>query len=164
MKPGTKPKPTARKLLEGNPGKRPLNTREPVMPTTPEDFIEPPPELATDARGSAEWRRLAPLLQRSRTVTDADRASLIALCQQWSRYLEANGNVAVLGMVVRAPSGYPMPNPYIAIANKALGHCTKLWAELGLTPSSRTRVQTVADANVDAFAEFDEPYDAKTMH
>ena len=29
---GRKPKPTALKLLEGNPGKRPLNDREPVPP------------------------------------------------------------------------------------------------------------------------------------
>ena len=29
---GRKPKPTALKVLEGNPGKRPLNDREPVPP------------------------------------------------------------------------------------------------------------------------------------
>ena len=30
---GRKPKPTALKLLEGNPGKRPLNEHEPIPPT-----------------------------------------------------------------------------------------------------------------------------------
>ena len=34
-KTGRKPKPTALKRLEGNPGKRPLNAMEPVPPTVP---------------------------------------------------------------------------------------------------------------------------------
>ncbi|HWI67880.1 MAG TPA: P27 family phage terminase small subunit, partial [Nitrospiraceae bacterium] len=63
------------------------------------------------------------------------------------------------GMVVRAPSGYPMPNPYIAISNKSLGNCVKLWIELGLTPSARSRVSITPGASFpdDPFAEFDEP-------
>lgn len=136
---GRKPKPTALKMLSGNPGRRKLNQREPVMPATDAADL-PPVELSNDLVAGSEWMRLAPMLRASRTVTDADRGSLIAVCQQWSRYLEANGNVAKAGMVVKSPSGYPMPNPYIGIANKALGNCVKLWAELGLTPSSRSRV------------------------
>jgi phage terminase small subunit len=46
--------------------------------------------------------------------------------------------------------------PYLAIANKALQGCTRLWAELGMTPSSRSRVQLPPDAS-DPFAEFDVP-------
>jgi P27 family predicted phage terminase small subunit len=158
---GPKPKPTERKKLEGNPGKRPLNFREPAMPSAGEAFDEPPAELGTDIVAVAEWQRLAPVLRRSRTVTEADRGALVALCQQWSRYLEANRSVSSAGMVVRSPSGYPMPNPYIAIANRALASCVKLWAEMGLTPSSRSRVTTVGDDAIsDAFAEFD----AKPSH
>jgi len=137
---GRKPKPTALKMLAGNPGRRKLNQREPVMPESADVVDRPPVELANDLVAGSEWMRLAPMLRASRTVTDADRGSLIAVCQQWSRYLEANSNVAKAGMVVKSPSGYPMPNPYIGIANKALGNCVKLWAELGLTPSSRSRV------------------------
>lgn len=156
---GGKPKPTALKRLEGNPGKRPLNQHEPVMQEATDAFDQPPSELETDRVAGAEWQRLAPILRRSKTITEADRGALLSLCQQWSRYLEANKSVATAGMVVRSPSGYPMPNPYIAIANKALGNCVKLWAELGLTPSSRSRVQTT-DAQAwsgnlsDPFAEF----------
>src|SRR5262245_53429365 len=154
---GTKPLPTAIKKLRGNPGRRPLNEHEPAFP--PADAVVVPDELAGDERAVTEWRRLLPMLQGAHAVTEAERASLIALCQQWSRYLEANASVARAGMVIKAPtSGYPMPNPYIGIANKALMHCTKLWAELGLTPSSRTRVQTVGRSETrDPFAEFDDP-------
>ena len=155
---GRKPKPTARKKLEGNPGKRALNKHEPKLPEPPAEFDAAPSELGNDPVSCGEWRRLAPLLRLSRTVTEADRGALLALCQQWSTYQQANGKVATAGMVVKSPSGYPMPNPYISIANKALGICIKLWAELGMTPSSRSRVSAVGEPNAaDPFAEFDGP-------
>jgi P27 family predicted phage terminase small subunit len=155
---GRKPKPTAKKRLEGFPGHHPRNDSEPVMPPA---RLEAPAELLDDPVALAEWNRLLPLLLRAQAVTDGDRASLVALCQQWSRYLDANSKVRAAGMVVRSPSGYPMPNPYIGIANKALGNCVKLWVELGLTPSARSRVTTTPGATAagfaDAFAEFDDP-------
>jgi len=155
---GRKPKPTAQRKLEGNPGKRALPIDEPVLPPAAPEADAPPLELLGDLVAQAEWSRLAPMLRTAAVLTEADRGALIALCQQWSRYLEANRNVALAGMVVRAPSGYPMPNPYIAIANKALVNCTRLWAELGLTPSARTRVTKAPsfEPPADAFAEFDE--------
>ena len=65
--------------------------------------------------------------------------------------------VAVDGLVTVTPAGYPMTNLYIGIANKALALCVKLWTELGLTPSARSRVSTVADEPGDEFSEFDKP-------
>lgn len=137
---GRKPKPTAFKLLTGNPGKRRINGAEPDLPSV--DPFTSVPSVLKDDRASAEWRRLAPMLSASKVLTEGDRASLIALCQQWSRYLDATEKAEAAGLIVKAPSGYPMPNPYLGVANKALAHCTKLWAELGLTPSSRARVTT----------------------
>jgi P27 family predicted phage terminase small subunit len=144
--------PTDLKVLRGNPGHRPLNVDEPQLPSVNGDVFDAPPmELAGDPAAAAEWGRLAPMLRCARQVTEAERGSLIALCQQWSRYLNANSKAEAAGMVIKSPSGYPMPNPYLGIANRALTHCTKLWAELGLTPSSRSRVSatpapTIADA------------------
>jgi P27 family predicted phage terminase small subunit len=153
---GRKPKPTAQRKLEGNPSGRKLNEREPELPPASD---VPPVELENDLVALGEWSRLVPLLKRAHAITQGDRALLLALCQQWSRYLDANAKVQVAGMVVRAPSGYPMPNPYIAISNKSLGNCVKLWIELGLTPSARSRVSITPGASFpdDPFAEFDEP-------
>lgn len=158
MRRGRKPNPTAKKKLTGNPGRRPLPENEPEIPPAPPTFDTPPLELLGDVVAQAEWARLAPILRRAGTLTEGDRGSLLALCQQWSRYLEANRNVATSGMVVRAPSGYPMPNPYIGIANKSLGNCARLWVELGLTPSARSRVSKAPffEPPADPFAEFDE--------
>ena len=156
---GRKPKPTAQRLLEGNPGKRPLNRDEPTLPPlTDPEFDTPPPELDDNADAQAEWMRQAPRLRQARQISSADRAALIAVCLEWARYLEALRRVKKHGMVVPAPSGYPILNPYLAIANRALQGCLRLWPELGLTPSSRSRVTQIPDTGAnDPFSEFDTP-------
>jgi P27 family predicted phage terminase small subunit len=151
---GRKPKSTARRLLENNPGKRAINQDEPQPPPPVEAFDVPPPELAENAGATAEWQRLAPMLRLARQVTDADRSALLALCLEWSRYLEAMQKVKTTGMVVQAPSGYPIPNPYLSIATKALSGCHKLWPELGLTPSSRSRVKVLGAAPASRAEQF----------
>jgi P27 family predicted phage terminase small subunit len=148
---GRKPKPTHQKVLEGNPGKRAINRQEPPLP--PETFEQLPRELAGDQVAADEWRRLAPILRARRAVTVADRAALIAVCREWSRYLFASDKATPL--VVLTKSGYPMPNPYLGIAARALAACARLWPELGLTPSSRSRVRIDAPPG-DEFAEFDD--------
>lgn len=151
---GTKPKPTAQRLLEGNPGKRALNDREPQPDPVGDDFDTPPPIVATEPEAIAEWLRLAPMLRKCRQVTEADRAALIACCIEWAHYRKAVEHR--LPEIIKAPSGYAMPNPWISIGNKALAALVKLWAELGLTPSSRSRVTTDGPgAGGDAFSEFD---------
>jgi P27 family predicted phage terminase small subunit len=158
---GRKPKPTAQRLLEGNPGKRPLPHDEIAPAATSATFSTAPIELEGDAVATAEWGRLAPMLLRVRAVTDADRSALVALCLEWARYVEATTKLKQLGLIIAAPSGYPMPNPYLAIATRALAGCRALWPELGLTPSSRTRVTPatpgLAPGVEDEFSEFDRP-------
>ena len=166
---GRKPKPTAAKRLEGNPGKRPLNRAEPQPPAVSHAFDTPPPELDGLLVGADEWRRLAPMLRRCRQIAEADRAALLALCIEWDRYHEAR--LKAHPRVVKAPSGYAMPNPWLAIQTKALQACLKLWPELGLTPSSRSRVTVDGPAD-EEWTEFDveppplalEAFDDDTHH
>lgn len=154
---GRKPLPTWRHRLEGNPGKRKRNAQEPAPPPVPEDLdTAPPPELTGDARAIEEWTRLLPMLRLGRQVTDADRAALLALCLEWSRYLTAIAKVAATSLIVMTPKGYPIQNPYLPVATKAFSNCAKLWPELGLTPSSRSRVKTTT-TDEDPFSEFDRP-------
>lgn len=120
-------------------------------------FDQAPAALAATPVAADEWRRLAPLLRKARAITEADRTALVALCLEWARYLEATAKVQQSGLVIQTPSGYPMANPYLPIATKALAGCTKLWAELGLTPSSRTRVKVDGPPPDDPWSEFDDP-------
>lgn len=154
---GRKPTSTTQKRLTGNAGKRALNANEPQPPALEANTLTAvPAELTGQPAAIAEWERLAPMLQKCQQITEADRAALLALCLEWARYLFATERVRTMGMLVKAPSGYPIVNPYLSIATKALAGCSKLWPELGLTPSSRSRVTVTGPGpGGDAFSEFD---------
>ena len=143
---GRRPQPTRLKILRGNPGRRRLNPTEPQPPPVTDAFDIPAPEVAHDLLAAAEWARVVPILRICGLASQAERSALIALCQQWSRYLEAQSKVRELGMIVKRPDGVPMVNPYLAVADRALGHCHKLWTELGLTPSGRARLSALPQA------------------
>lgn len=134
---GPKPTPTALKLARGNPGKRALNANEPI----PDELGigEPPDDLSAEA--VSEWNRLGPELENMGVLTHVDRHSFIAYCRNWARFLEADGKCKTLGEVVKAPSGYPIQNPYRSIANKAYQQCKDFWMEFGMTASARTRIE-----------------------
>jgi P27 family predicted phage terminase small subunit len=140
---GRRPQPTRLRVLRGNPGKRPLNPKEPQPPPATDEFDTPPSDVALDALASAEWKRVVPILRICGLASQAERSALIALCQQWSRYLEAQTKIRDLGMIVKKPNGGLMTNPYLFVADRALSHCHKLWQELGLTPSGRARLSAL---------------------
>ena len=133
---GRKPKPTALKKAEGNPGKRRPNPAEPrpVVAGHPDR----PPHLEGEA--AAEWDRVVALCPPE-WVARTDRATLAAYCQSWGQHVEATLALARHGLVVKSPSGYPILNPYQSVARGAMADCVKFAAELGLTPSSRSRVR-----------------------
>jgi P27 family predicted phage terminase small subunit len=63
------------------------------------------------------------------------------------------------GAVVKAPSGYPILNPHLAVANQAYTRMKAMLVEFGMTPSSRTRlVGASGESEDDPAAEFfDDP-------
>ena len=81
---GRKPTPTAIKMLEGNPGKRPMNGSEPKplkkAPSCPK-------WLETEAK--REWRRLAKQMESIGILTDVDMAAFAGYCQAYARWKEA---------------------------------------------------------------------------
>ncbi|MBR5010719.1 MAG: phage terminase small subunit P27 family [Clostridia bacterium] len=132
-KTGRKPKPTALKKLEGNPGKRPLNELEPVPPNV---SIHCPQYLLPDAR--REWKRLAPVLIQMGLLTAADVIPFAAYCTAFARWKEAEEEITKHGSIYKDGEGRIRPNPYIAIANQQLREIKSLAAEFGLTPSNRS--------------------------
>ena len=137
---GRRPTPTKLKILRGNPGRRRLNAREPAPPPADASFELPPPELTGDALALVEWARVVPMLRACGVISQVERSALVALCQQWSQYLEAQLKVRELGMIVKTKDGGPITNPYLTVAGHALRHCQRLWVELGLTPSGRSKM------------------------
>ncbi len=148
---GRTPKPTALKLLTGNPGKRPLNKDEP----TPDVALpEPPAHLSREAK--REWRRTGAQLLALRLVTNLDRAAFAAYCQTSARWAEAETQLAKFGMVIKTPSGFIVQSPYLGIANRALELMSKFAVEFGMTPVSRSRIHVApVQEEADPFAEFE---------
>ena len=81
---GRKPKPTAVKVLEGNPGKRSLNTGEPK----PEKKAPRCPAWLED-EAKKEWRRMAKQLEHLGILTEIDMAAFAGYCQAYARWKEA---------------------------------------------------------------------------
>ena len=133
---GRKPVPTALKLLRGNPGCRRLNMAEPQHPVLPPDC----PDVLTDPLARQEWDRIAPLLIRQGHVTVVDRATLIGYCHKYAQWQALEVDAAKHAFVVKTPGGHPIPNPALRLANQTFNLLLKAAAELGITPSARSRV------------------------
>lgn len=97
-----------------------------------------PPHLDTVAR--AEWRRLARPMHDAGVLTIGDRAALAAYCQSYARWVEAEEKLQETPMLLKTPSGYVQQSPWLSIANKQLEIMGRFMAELGLTPSARSRL------------------------
>lgn len=135
---GRKPTPTAIKQLEGNPGKRPLNTNEPKpekkAPKCP-TWLEP--------EAKKEWRRTAKRLEHLGILTEIDMAAFAGYCQAYARWKEAEEFISKHGSIVKTPSGYWQQVPQVSIAQSYLKIMNKFCEQFGLTPSARSRI--VAD-------------------
>jgi len=143
---GPKPKPTALKLIQGNPGKRAINGFEPkpslVMPVCPK-------WLDDEAKNC--WRRLAPKLKNMGVLTQIDGDALANYCDAWSRwkrateFLQKNGDVYTL----KDDAGQPKcvaQWPQVAIARNMVLVLNRYQQEFGLTPASRSRISLSPEA------------------
>lgn len=132
---GRKPKPTAVKKLEGNPGKRKLNTKEPVpatgMPTCPNWLLQ---------EAKNEWKRLAELMNQMGVLTEVDRAAFAAYCQSYARWKEAQEHIDSDGSIFETDKGYQQQTPWVGIANTNQKLMMQAASEFGLTPSARSKI------------------------
>ena len=139
----TKAKPTKLKILEGNPGKRPLNKNEPKPIEANSRELDPPEWMLDEAK--KEWVRIVPELTRLGLFTKIDRAALIGYCQSWARYREAEEFLSNNSTTFETDKGYIAQVPQVSIAQKYLKLCYTLMTEFGFTPSSRGRMQLPGD-------------------
>jgi P27 family predicted phage terminase small subunit len=146
---GRKPKPTQLKVISGNPGRRPLNKAEPKPKAA---TSRAPAGLSKLAR--KHWTLVARQLTDAGILTELDKPALILYCEAWARWHEATTEIQNRGMLVKAPTGYPMQNPYLPIANKAFEQMQKMLSEFGMTPCSRSRIQVQEIVKNDALDDF----------
>jgi P27 family predicted phage terminase small subunit len=150
---GPAPKPSAIEKLEGNPGHRAINTREP-MPAPGEPKM--PAQL--DAAARMEWRRLVPILQRMRVLTEADGLALANLCADVSLLMRAQESLAKTGLFIKNPKTEMVhQNPVLNLIRVTTDRVTRGLREFGLTPASRSKVQAVEETKDDFLALLSAP-------
>jgi P27 family predicted phage terminase small subunit len=139
-----RPKPTSLRQLQGNPGKRPFNSLEPK----PEIGAPKMPKWLTGA-ARKEWRAIVQELTRTGVLARVEYATLTGYCIAWAQVQEAQKEVERIGLVISVEvqdkdgsfhvTG-TRKNPACTVLDCALKQLRAFSSELGLSPSSRSKV------------------------
>jgi P27 family predicted phage terminase small subunit len=138
-------KPTALKLLRGNPGKRPLPENEPTF-TGP----APSPPAYLTMRAKKLWRELILELGDIGLVTGPDRYTFATYCQATARAIEAEEILSRQGQSIEEEIVTRQGNltgkvkirahPMVSAALKWHALASAMAARFGLNPADRSRV------------------------
>ena len=139
---GRKPKPTALKELEGNPGKRALNKNEPRP-----DKKAPRCPAWLEEEAKKEWKRTGKILEHMGLLTEMDMTAFAGYCQAYARWKEAEEFITQHGTMIRTPNGYLQQVPQVSIAQTNLKIMLKFCEQFGLTPSARSRIAAGEEPN-----------------
>jgi P27 family predicted phage terminase small subunit len=154
---GREPKPTALKLVEGNPGKRKLNQNEPRFTGSPKC----PAWLAKEAK--AEWKRVTKELAALDLLKSTDTAALASYCQSYARWQQAEQTIEAEGQTIKEPIvsksgnivGYKTKrHPATTIAKDEKAAMLRSASLFGFDPSSRSRIHCVDAQQQDPFEAF----------
>ena len=152
---GPPKKPTRFKILEGNPGKRPIHADPPAIPLMQDPRV--PRWLSAPAR--AHWRWVVPQLRGMGVLTGVDLAALSLYCDAWARLMSA------LEFLAKHGHTYPVRDakdriigfqkfPQVAIARDLLTIVRNFQRDFGMTPSARAGIEVSGFASSDADADF----------
>lgn len=149
---GRRAKPTALKLVEGNPGKRPLNTKEP----TPKNMLAKKDAPKTMGMvGKIIWVKVLKEAPDG-MLSSLDFAELERFCNAYEYYNSAKDKVDTIGLVVMLPNGTEVPNAFLQVMNKQGEIMSSAASKLGLTPADRQRlkIDTNEAPKTDPFSKF----------
>lgn len=141
---GQNKKPTVIKMLEGNPGKRPLPPNEPKpAPIAPKC----PTWLGTLAK--KEWKRITPQLERLGLLTEIDMANLAGYCHSYEELIIAQSYLSKYGLSYKIPKKdengvivgmTSLSWPEVKIVKECKAEIIKYSALFGMSPQDRSRM------------------------
>lgn len=141
---GRKPTSTVFKLINGNPGHRRLNKDEPQF----ESGIPDKPEWF-DIYASEEWDRTVGNLNGQRVFTKNDLGVIMSLCLAYEALRESHAIIRELGRSysVEDMGGqkHYKARPECVRFETAQKEYRTLLAEIGFTPSSRSKIKTLPE-------------------
>jgi P27 family predicted phage terminase small subunit len=106
-----------------------------------------------NALAKKEWHRVVKDLRESGVLARVDRSALEAYCVVYARWLEAEEEVENKGITAIGAKGGVIKNPAVTVAAQMLTLMHKFMAELGMTPSSRSRLKVNPPDNKKTLAE-----------
>jgi P27 family predicted phage terminase small subunit len=136
---GRKAKPNHLKILDGNPGRTPINS-EPVP-----CFDMPQPPSFLDAYAVEEWNRKVEGIHAMGILAEIDDTTLAAYCVSYSVWRAADealqGRVAELGplagLVETTQNGNAVKHCLVVTRNKAAADMVKYASAFGMNPTAR---------------------------
>ena len=127
---GPKPRPTALRIIDGNPSRRPLEKGEAKATGT----ALCPRHLSPVAK--RRWKRIM-LAMPPGFYSPADEALLAAYCEAWRAHVEATKALADgRSLVVKTANGFAV-SPLVHIQARAASTMATLGTRLGLSPADR---------------------------
>ena len=142
---GPAPKPDSVKILDGNPGKRPIKNKkcvEMAYSAPP----KPPKRLMKYAKDA--WKRLAPMLTAWGMLTPMTVDYFAEVCQWYARYQVTSEKVTEEGeegvyKMQESNTGYKQQHPMITQMNQYYDKWEKGIKEFGMTPMSWARYMSI---------------------
>lgn len=144
--PGFAPEPTELKRRKGNPGKRPLNTREPKpamgLPACPDSLSPIAKKL---------WHGLGPMLVRNGVMSEADGPAFAGLCATEALFVRVAPAVDEMALfqetthVDGAGTEHVerKTDPGFKVVLEILKERRAQHAQFGMTPASRSKIVTL---------------------
>jgi len=138
--------PTVSKRARGNPGKRPLNDKEPKPKKL--QNLKAPNWLCK--KGKKIWKEISGNLRDNGLLTCVDRDGLARYCDLWVQWFEAREVIIKEGFTVTAygedSSGKKFvrsvrKRPEAGVYNDIVSQLLRLEREFGLTPSARSSIK-----------------------
>ena len=157
-KTGRPPKPTSLKLLQGNPGKRPIDKSEPKpRPLAP----KPPAWIPGEAKKI--WKDLSKKLEPLSLFTEIDYLEMQSICIAAAQLKEAQLVLQDKGLVMEIErhdkdgnylSSYFQQRPEVSIVHKSMQIINALSGKFGLSPADRVGLGVKPQEQKDAFESF----------
>lgn len=163
---GPQAKPALLKLIQGNPGKRPLNMADGVNP----EVAVPDAPAHLNKEGRKEWKRVSAELYALGLISRIDRAALALYCQAWGQLVlleeslsaamsreVAAGRDAAMAMYFVTDKGYEGQTVTVQMINTLRQQVHTFLKAFGMDPSSRSRVTASTNDGQQTLPGVEEP-------
>ena len=148
---GPKPKPTALRVFEGDPGRLLKGRQGEPLPSSSDGVPLPPDWLGE--HGMAKWNKYAPHVHAIGLLTCVDYEQFAQYCAAHDHYHAANEAVKKLGNLITGAMGGLVANPAVRQRRDAQQAIRQLGGDFGLSPAARVGLK-VGDKKAGALAAF----------